>query len=201
MKITKDFEGLTKTELGDYLFKGDLHSDDEIDIDLDDRLVIEGNLTSGSSIHAKFGVEATKDITAGEGIRVGHGLKAGASIKAGKDVDAGHGIEAGESIKAGHGVKAGLGIKATEDIKAGFGIEAGDDIEAETISSSRRIFVGTSLYRSSEDGRRAVKCKNLLKGEVVYGDLVIVDDEKDKVEELTLAQIEERLGHKIKIVN
>ena len=70
------------------------------------------------------------------------------------------------SIKAGDGIKAGWGIEA------GWGIKAGD-----FISSTKRIFAGISLYRTSTDCDKTIKCKELRSGEIAYGDLQIIKPE------------------------
>ena len=64
-------------------------------------------------------------------------------------------------------------IKAGCGIKAGWGIEAGKFIHCEN-----RIFAGISLYHTSKNCKKFIKCKELRKGEIAYGDLVIEEDQK-----------------------
>ena len=147
MKVDKLFNGLKHIANGDYVLEGDLISEETIEIDLDDRLVIKGAIKSGRNIVARW------DIKAGDGIKAGESIKAGC------------GIEAGESIKAGCG------------IEAGWGIEAGDGIEAKTfINASKRIFAGISLYLTSKDCDKTIRCAELRNGEICYGDLTITEN-------------------------
>ena len=86
MKIDKLWNGLKHIANGDYVLEGDLISEETIEIDLDNRLVIKGTIKSGRNIVARC------------------------SIKAGWGIEAGDGIEAGGDIEAGCGIKAGCGI-------------------------------------------------------------------------------------------
>lgn len=123
MKIDKLFNGLKQIANGDYVLEGDLISEETIEIDLDDRLVIKGVIKSGRNIVARCGIEA------------------------------------------GWGIKAGCGI------------EAGDGIEAKTfINASKRIFAGISLYRTSKDCNKIIRCAELRSGEICYGDLTITEN-------------------------
>ena len=84
-------------------------------------------------------------------------------------------------------------IDVKKSIKAGHGIEAGEGIEAKTfIHSEKRIFAGISIYHTSQDCKKAIKCAELRKGEVCCGDLIIVEP----VVEMTIAEIEAKLGIK-----
>ena len=84
-------------------------------------------------------------------------------------------------------------IKAGEGIKAGWGIEAGEGIEAKTfIHSEKRIFAGISVYYTSENCKKQIKCAELRKGEICYGDLIV----EQPVIEMTIAEIEQKLGIK-----
>lgn len=74
-------------------------------------------------------------------------------------VELANAIEAGGSIDSGN-----------------YGIVAGENIEAQnTISCGKRIFAGISTRCNFDDCDRTIKCKKLLKGEIGYGELVIVD--------------------------
>lgn len=57
-------------------------------------------------------------------------------------------------------------------IKAGGGIEAGEGIEA-----GFRIFAGVSVYRNSATCEKFIRCKELISGEVAFGDLEIKEEE------------------------
>ena len=95
------------------------------------------------------------------------------------------------SVIAGWGIKAGCGIEAGWGIKAGEGIEAGWGIKAKTfIHSEKRIFAGVSVYHTSANCKKQIKCAELRKGEICFGDLVI----EQPVVEMTIAEIEAKLG-------
>ena len=89
-------------------------------------------------------------------------------IEVKRGIKAGCGIKAGEGINAGCGINAGWGINAGCGINAGWGINAGTFIYCE-----KRIFAGLSVYRTSKDCNKIIKCAELLKGEICYGELVI----------------------------
>jgi hypothetical protein len=163
MKITKDFEKLTRISNGDYMLEGDLICEDSLEIELDDRLVVRGMVV------AKKEIRVVRTLIAGLGIEAGEGIEAGWGIKAGL------GIEAGEGIEAGWGIKAGLGIEAGWGIKAGWGIEA-----KTFISSKKRIFAGISLYRTTKSCNKKIECDELREGEICYGDLIITKAEEKK---------------------
>lgn len=89
------------------------------------------------------------------------------------------GIEAGEGIEAGCGIEAGWGIEAGDGIKAGWGIEAGEGIKAEKfIDVQKRIFAGISVYRTSRDCDKTIRCAELRNGEICYGDLTLTKEGK-----------------------
>ena len=139
---------------------------------------------AGTGIKAGWGIEAGTGIEAGAGIEAGWGIDASAGIKAGWGIKAGSGIEAGAGIKAGAGIEAGSGIEAGAGIKAGAGIEAGIGIEAglsitgEWISGGLRIFAGICLWRTPEQEEMQIKCGELRKGTVAFGELVITAPKK-----------------------
>ena len=84
-------------------------------------------------------------------------------------------------------------IVAGKGIEAGEGIEAGWGIEAKTfIHSEKRIFAGLYLYHDSTNCKKTIKCAELRKGEICYGDLII----EEPVVEMTFAEIAEKLGIK-----
>ena len=65
-------------------------------------------------------------------------------------------------------------------IKAGWGIKAGEGIEAKAfLDVKKRIFAGVSVYHTSENCKKFIKCAELRNGEVAFGDLMI---EKPKIE-------------------
>ena len=126
MKITKDYEGLRRIENGDYVLNGNLISDEDIEIELDDRLIVKGIIESKKNIRVNV-------------ILI---------------VDC--------SIEAGWGIIAGLGIIA------------GDGIISKTyLCAGKRIFAGTSIYRTSEDCDQTIRCEELRSGEICYGELII----------------------------
>ena len=154
MKITKDYQGLTRAENGDYVLDGKLFSDENIEVELDDRLVVRGSVISKKS------------------------------IKVQRTLIAGDGISAGRCISAGWGIEAGWGINAGDGISAGWGISAGDGISAGTyIDCKNRIFAGTSVLHNSEDCEMDIICAELRQGELCYGVLKITPTENDNEEE------------------
>ena len=74
MKIDKLFNGLKHIANGDYVLEGDLISEETIEIDLDDRFVVNGRIWAKKSIVVRYGIEA------GCGIKAGYGIKAGCCI-------------------------------------------------------------------------------------------------------------------------
>ena len=68
MKLNKFWEGLKRIANGDYVLEGNLISDETIEIDLDDRLVVTGKVISKKGIKAGWGIKAGCGIEAGEGI-------------------------------------------------------------------------------------------------------------------------------------
>ena len=90
-------------------------------------------------------------------------------------------------IQVKKNIEAGCGIKA------GCGIEAGEGIEAKTfIHSEKRIFAGISVYHTSANCKKIIKCSELRKGEICFGDLVI----EEQAVEMTISEIEKALGIK-----
>ncbi len=98
--------------------------------------------------------------------KAGSGISAGEGIKAGESISAGEGIKAGESISAGEGISAGWGISAGEGISAGWGIEC-----KRSLSFTKRLFAGTSVYRDKTNEIKYIKCGKLEGGTVCYGDV------------------------------
>lgn len=187
MKINKNYEGLKEYNYY-YLLDGNLLSDDCIEIELNKKLFVKGSIVAityieagwdieaGEGIKAGWDIEAGGYIKAGCDIEAGWSIKAGWGIKAGCDIKAGGCIKAGESIEAGGGIKAGCGIEAYGYIGADEGIEAGWGIESGTfIYCEKRIFAGLSIYKISQDCIKTIKCAELRKGEVCYGDLIITE--------------------------
>ena len=68
MKITKNYPGLTRAENGDYILNGDLISEEGIEIDLDDRLVVTGRIKAGLGIKAGAYIDCGKRIFAGTSV-------------------------------------------------------------------------------------------------------------------------------------
>lgn len=93
MIINKE-NNLERLNNGDYKWKGNIETNEDLIIELDDRLVVEGYVNVGGRI------ESAKTLIAGRGIKAGDGIEAGWSIKAGRGIKAGWSIKAGLSIKA-----------------------------------------------------------------------------------------------------
>lgn len=166
MKITKNYPGLTRSENGDYILNGSLISEEGIEIELDDSLVVTGKIKAGGGITAEWGIEAGWVIEAGRDIETRCGIKAGWDIKAVCGIKAGWYIEAGDEIESGWVIEAGGGIKAGCGIKAGAYIDCG-----------KRIFAGTSVFDDENSCEKTIKCAELRNGSVAYGDLIITKQE------------------------
>ena len=50
MKITKEYKGITRKENGDYYISGSIITDENIVIELDDRLIVEDSIVSMKGI-------------------------------------------------------------------------------------------------------------------------------------------------------
>lgn len=98
MKIDKNFEGLKRIENGDYVIEGDLVSEDSIEVELDDRLVVTGSIVAQSYIEAGWGIKAGGGIEAGWGINAGRVIEAGWGIKAKTFIHTKKRIFAGTSV-------------------------------------------------------------------------------------------------------
>lgn len=78
------------------------------------------------------------------------------------------------SVESKKSIIVKLGITAGSGITAGWGITAGSGITAKTfIESGKRIFAGTSVYRDGTNCDKTIRCAELRKGEIAFGDLVI----------------------------
>ena len=64
MKIDKLWNGLKRISNGDYVLEGDLISEETIEIDLDDRFVVNGKVESKKSIIVRCGINAGEGINA-----------------------------------------------------------------------------------------------------------------------------------------
>jgi hypothetical protein len=113
MKITKDFEKLTRISNGDYMLEGDLICEDSLEIELDDRLVVRGMVVAKKEIRVVRTLIAGLGIEAGEGIEAGWGIKAGLGIEAGWGIKAGWGIEAKTFISSKKRIFAGISLYRT----------------------------------------------------------------------------------------
>ena len=89
MKIDKLYNGLKRIANGDYVLEGDLISEETIEVDLDDRLVVKGKIQTKKSIVVRFGIEAGDGIKAGWGIKAGFGIEAKTFISVKKRIFAG----------------------------------------------------------------------------------------------------------------
>jgi len=81
-------------------------------------------------------------------------------------------------------------IKINTTLIAGYGIKAGL-----FISSKKRIFAGTSVYKKSENCTKTIKCQELKSGEIAYGELIITKQEKT---ELTLQEVADKFNIDVK---
>ena len=164
MKITKDYQGLIHAENGDYVLYRDLISEEGIEIELDDRLVVRGDVQARALTCARALI-ADRSISAGWGISAGDGISAGCGISACRGISAGWGISAGVGISAGRGIIAGDGIRA-----------------GTFIDCKNRIFAGTSIFHNSEDCEKDIICAELRQGEICYGALKITKTENGNEE-------------------
>ena len=98
MKITNLWEGLKRIANGDYVLEGDLVSDEDIVVELDDRLVVRGKVESKKRILVRCSIKAGWGIKAGDGIEAGWGIKAGDGIEAKTFISAQLRIFAGTSV-------------------------------------------------------------------------------------------------------
>ena len=101
MKLNKLWDGLKRIANGDYVLEGDLISEENIEIDLDDRLVVRGSVISKRSLMVG------RTLIAGEGIKAGWGIEAGCGI------EAGWGIEAKTFIHSEKRIFAGISLYRT----------------------------------------------------------------------------------------
>ena len=89
MKLNKLWDGLKRIANGDYVLEGNLVSDETIEIDLDDRLVVRGSIVSKKSIIVGKTLIADCGIEAGEGIEAGWGIEAKTFIHSERRIFAG----------------------------------------------------------------------------------------------------------------
>ena len=64
MKITKEYKGITRKENGDYYISGSIETDEDIEIELDDRLAVKGSIVSEKSIISNTTLVARDNIKA-----------------------------------------------------------------------------------------------------------------------------------------
>ena len=115
MVINENVPGLKRIKNGDYVYAGNLESNETIEIKLDNRFVIKGFIKSLKSIIATYDIKADEGITAGEGITADEGITAGCGIEAGEGITAGEGIEAKTFIQCEKRIFAGISIYNTEE--------------------------------------------------------------------------------------
>lgn len=96
------------------------------------------------------------------------------------------------------GIKTGDGIKTGGGIETGGGIVAGLTITCKKLSSELRIFAGVCIWKNPTTEEKQIRCEELVKGEIAYGELVItkpkpglcagkiveIDGKKYKLEEI-----------------
>ena len=173
MEITKEFEGLVRAENGDYVLKGDLICYEDLEIDLDDRLVVTGGVNVSGSIMCGDSLRA-RVIHADESIYVMNCISSYGSISADQSIRVGCHIESKKDIKAGWFLTAGGEITARGFIKACDCIIAGMNIEAGSfICAGKRIFAGIDPIENSKCCRNLITCAELRSGEICYGELYI----------------------------
>ena len=80
MKLDKLWNGLKQIANGDYIIEGDLISEETIEIDLDDRLVVRGSVVSKKGIMIRCGIEAGEGIEAKTFIHSEKRIFAGVSV-------------------------------------------------------------------------------------------------------------------------
>ena len=92
MKLNKEWDGLKQIANGDYVLEGDLISEETIEIELDDRLIVRGKVVS------KKYIKVQRTLIAGLGIKAGCGIEAGEGIEAGSFIHCEKRIFAGVSV-------------------------------------------------------------------------------------------------------
>lgn len=160
-----------------YKIKG--NAEFERRVKVEHRLRVEGYLwiknddwiRTDDSIEVKNWIKSDYDIEAGGSIKTGGSIEAGTWIEADDSIEADGSIKAGESIKAGGLIEAGGSIEALQG-----GITLGRHLTCGgTLSFARKLFAGTSPYSWDLYISKEVKCKKLLSGTIVYGDLIETD--------------------------
>ena len=199
MIIDKNYKDMTRLGNGDYVID-DINIDEDLIIDLDDRLIVKKSIKA-DSIKSNVSIKAEGCIIAGgyieaEGcIIAGRYIKAGGYIKANRYIEAGEFIETNRYIEASS-IQSGLYIKTGEHIKVELGIVAMLYIKATSyISAESRIFAGICGWREIGETEKLITCSELKSGEIGYGKLNIIEQRK----EMTIEEIEEELGYKIRI--
>ena len=176
MKITKEYEGLVRAENGDYVLQGDLICHEDLEIDLDDRLLVAGKIFVDGYITSKDSLYAGGDLEATGTIRILECLSASGCISSDQSIEVGFSIQSNQDIKAHWGLSVGNRIKAFGCIEVGDGILAGMDIEAGSfISAGNRIFAGVHPLDTNEECKKTITCAELRSGEICYGELYIRD--------------------------
>ena len=70
-------------------------------------------------------------------------------------------------------------IQTEKSIVVRCGIKAGCGIEAKKfIDVKKRIFAGISVYRTSKDCDKTIRCAELRNGKICYGDLTLTKETK-----------------------
>jgi len=127
------------------------------DIKADLGMEVEGDIVTEQNIDAGWDISAGRDIIAGSAIR------SRMSISAGRDIKSERYIQVGGSINVGHIIKTGGSILAETYI------------QAKDIDAGLRIFAGLIAWRYPLPYEMEIRCKRLIKGEVAYGNLILVE--------------------------
>lgn len=148
--IIDNNSNLNRLDNGDYEYIGDLVHDDDIVINLDDRLIVIGKIKTKKSIRTNVTLIAYDHIEAGGSI------EAGRSIKAGSYIEADDFIEAGGSINVDWGIRAGLSITA------------------KWLSAGYKIFAGICTWKNVDIDDMQINVEEIKCGEIAYGKLNLI---------------------------
>lgn len=180
MRITNNWRYLRTQDPKQYFFRGDISAAGDLDIDLDRKLLVIGNITVKGNLTTKNEIFVMGDIKvrgdlmtasvvgAMNDIYVGGAIWSAKSVHAGQDVIAKKGISCGRTVKAGRNVISGEGINVGRSVKALCGY----------VSCEKRIFAGISLHQDTENYTGRVFCSEFRKGDIVLGELKIRPDKR-----------------------
>lgn len=144
MIITSKNKNIKKLENGIYLYIGNICSNQDITIKLDNDLIVIGDIDCKGSVNSEFSLKVTNgEIFVGKDIIVNNFLICEKNIYAGRLIKA-------EYILSFCTIEAGMEIIAyqtifTEDIKAGQGIRAGMIFSGHTVYSAEFVKSYTTI--------------------------------------------------------